>query len=184
MAPVVDLAVYRHGANAVEYSLSSRDSQSSGITLRRIGYTLWLGAALAAGTWHGAQRSAQWMLYSAGVMAALALAAMHLSRSAIVEEAVLVIPSVGVQLRQRRQSGRETRRFIDAADITAVVVNEAISFGDVVYYIAFMRKSQESMSLAFQTFRLRIGLLQEIFRDMEALLFPDGRANEMRIPEA
>ncbi|GLE00972.1 hypothetical protein PINS_up009769 [Pythium insidiosum] len=183
MAPKVDLAVHRHGANIVEYSLSSRDSQRTGMNLQWIGYSLWLGAALAVGAWHEAQRSAAWMLHSAAVMAALAMTTTHFSNNAIVEEAVVVIPSVGVQLCQRRRSGKETRKFIDAADIAAVVVNEAISFGDVVYYIAFMLHSKEHMALAFQHFRLRIALLQEVFLDIEAKLFPNGRASEMRIPK-
>lgn len=41
-------------------------------------------------------------------------------------------------------------QFIDQCDITAVIVNEAITFNNVVYYIAFMIEGQDSMVLAYE----------------------------------
>lgn len=41
-------------------------------------------------------------------------------------------------------------QFIDQCDISAVIMNEAITFNDVVYYIAFMIEGQDSMVLAYE----------------------------------
>lgn len=57
---------------------------------------------------------------------------------------------MGVQLSQRRRNGTTTKRFLNASDISAVVVNEAFVFSDVVYYVAFMVHSQDNMVLAFE----------------------------------
>jgi hypothetical protein len=72
-------------------------------------------------------------------------------------ESVLVVPSLGVQLSRRTRNGATTQRFIDASDISAVVVNEGFVFSDVVYYIAFMVHSKGEMVLAFEVGRDRSG---------------------------
>ncbi|OQR91295.1 hypothetical protein THRCLA_09046 [Thraustotheca clavata] len=91
----------------------------------------------------------------------------------IVEESVLVIPQIGVQLRKKQQNGNEKFMFLEAKCINAVVINEAITFADVIYYMAFLVQNESKMILAFETFRPRVNALEKIFLGTKALLFPD-----------
>ncbi|KAF0712869.1 hypothetical protein AaE_011937 [Aphanomyces astaci] len=91
----------------------------------------------------------------------------------VVEESLLVIPQIGVQLRKKQRNGHETFMFIEATCIKAVVINEAISFSDVIYYLAFLVENERKMVLAFETFCPRIVALQKIYRGTKQLLFPD-----------
>lgn len=50
----------------------------------------------------------------------------------------------------KRLCGLCALQFIDQCDISAVIVNEAITFNDVVYYIAFMIEGQDAMVLAYE----------------------------------
>ncbi|KAF1317859.1 Phosphatidylinositol n-acetylglucosaminyltransferase subunit h, partial [Globisporangium splendens] len=104
-------------------------------------------------------------------------------------ESVLVVPSLGVKLIRKRRNGSRTVKvrsydssFIDRCDICAVVVNEAITFSDVVYSVAFMVEGQASMVLAFETFRPRVAVVQQIFRELKTMLFPNG--TKMRLPSS
>ncbi|OQR97235.1 hypothetical protein ACHHYP_12339 [Achlya hypogyna] len=91
----------------------------------------------------------------------------------IVEESVLVIPEIGVQLRKKRRNGSEKFMFIEAKCIRAVVINEAITFADVIYYMAFLVQNEPKMILAFESFRPRVAALHKIFAGTKTLLFPD-----------
>ncbi|ETV93983.1 hypothetical protein, variant 1 [Aphanomyces invadans] len=71
----------------------------------------------------------------------------------VVEESLLVIPQIGVQLRKKQRNGHETFMFIEATRIKAVVINEAISFSDVIYYLAFLVEDEHKMVLAFEVCR-------------------------------
>lgn len=95
-------------------------------------------------------------------------------------EALLVVPSLGVQLRKTRRNGATFTKvlagqsylsprvvtavgslvrlvrfqFVDARAICAVVIHEAITFADVPYLLAFMVDGQEdNMLLAFEVDR-------------------------------
>ncbi|EQC30024.1 hypothetical protein SDRG_12304 [Saprolegnia diclina VS20] len=91
----------------------------------------------------------------------------------VVEESVLVIPEIGVQLRKKRRNGSEKFMFIEAKCIRAVVINEAITFADVIYYMAFLVQNEPKMILAFESFRPRVHALQKVFLGTKGLLFPD-----------
>ncbi|RLN89725.1 hypothetical protein BBJ28_00023688 [Nothophytophthora sp. Chile5] len=91
-------------------------------------------------------------------------------------------------------------QFVDLSTICAVAVNEAITFSNVVNSLVFMVQGQQEMLLPFeltallpcldagwvmeQTFRPRIAVLQEIYRETKTLLFPDeDGGRKMHLPE-
>ncbi|TYZ64409.1 hypothetical protein PybrP1_007708 [[Pythium] brassicae (nom. inval.)] len=108
--------------------------------------------------------------------------------TAVVEESLLLVPSLGVKLSTRRRNGAVSVRFLDQSDICAVILNEAIVFNDVVYYLAFMVEGQDSMVLAYEAFRPRVAVLQQIFCEVKGALFPDndgdGATRRMRLPSS
>ncbi|KAF0702999.1 Aste57867_7719 [Aphanomyces stellatus] len=99
--------------------------------------------------------------------------------STIIEESLLVIPQIGVQLRKKQRNGHENFMFIEAKCIKAIVINEAISFSDVIYYLAFLVQDESKMVLAFDTFRPRVVALQKIYSGTKHLLFPDDTKMSM-----
>lgn len=58
--------------------------------------------------------------------------------------------------------GRNDTQFIDQSDICAVVLNEAITFNDVVYYLAFMVEGQTDMVLAYEVRTTRSHLFTHV----------------------
>ncbi|TMW62172.1 hypothetical protein Poli38472_009665 [Pythium oligandrum] len=178
MGGQVDLAINVFGAQAVEFALGDADKQGYG--LKVLMSLLWLGVGAAAYVWY--ENKQQLALYGAVGVALLAVALSSISGSAIVQESVLVTPSLGVQLAKRRRNGTTAVRFVDRSEIRAVVVNEAIVFNDVVYYIALMTEKDDNMVLVFEHFRPRVAILQQVFQHMQTTLFPED-AEKMRLPE-
>lgn len=97
-------------------------------------------------------------------------------------------------------------QFLDRSQIKAVVVNETMTFADVVYYLAVMLDGYENMVLPFEVshivgnalnqdgsspclrllfmkeFRPRVTVLQEILTKTQSILFPDQQS--MQFPVA
>lgn len=105
------------------------------------------------------------------------------SGNVIVEESMLVMPSLGVKLSRRRRNGKVTSRFVDQDQICGVAVNEAITFSNVVYSLVLMVKGEDKMVLPYQTFRPRVAVLQEIYSETKKLLFPEHGDRRMHLPE-
>ncbi|KAF1315800.1 Phosphatidylinositol n-acetylglucosaminyltransferase subunit h, partial [Globisporangium splendens] len=185
----VDLRVEVFGNDAVEFCLHrpGADATAASHRSRLSSFALWCLSLVSVYTWRA------WHWRNAGYVACattlLALLLFHSSGAAIIEESVLVVPSLGVKLIRKRRNGSRTVKvrsydssFIDRSDICAVVVNEAITFSDVVYSVAFMVEDQASMVLAFETFRPRVAVVQQIFRELKTMLFPNG--TKMRLPSS
>jgi hypothetical protein len=61
-----------------------------------------------------------------------------------------VIRDMGIQLNRKRFSGLETHLFIEKNKISAVVINEGITCGDVVFYLAIVVRGKNRMILVFE----------------------------------
>jgi hypothetical protein len=71
-------------------------------------------------------------------------------RDQVEEESLLVVQELGVQLNTAYFNGRQRSKFLDLHTIGAVVLNEGISFFEVIFYMAFVIEGQPEMVLAFE----------------------------------
>lgn len=67
-------------------------------------------------------------------------------------ESLTVIQEFGVQIVTTRMNGLKRRIFIERDQIDSLIINEGISFPDVVTYLAFVVKGKEKLLLPFQVF--------------------------------
>ncbi|KAK1937735.1 Phosphatidylinositol N-acetylglucosaminyltransferase subunit H [Phytophthora citrophthora] len=182
-ADKVDLRVRAYGHQGVEFALSGPKSDEN-----RGSFIWWLIAVLlfASG---GVLSTVEWGVSSRchlvlGVLLVISAAwVFQASGSVVVEESMLVVPALGVKLSKRRRSGAVSSKFVDLDKICGVAVNEAITFSDVVYSFVLMVRGQSDMVLPFETFRPRIAVLQDIYRESKALLFPNTGDRKMRLPD-
>ncbi|DBA00621.1 TPA: hypothetical protein N0F65_007750 [Lagenidium giganteum] len=174
----IDVRVQVYGGHAVEYSVHRREIDASSDSWFSLLMTLLMGVFFAQWLQHRDRR----LLHYAAAMAVFVLFLRRSARAAVVAESLLVIPGLGVQLTRRCRSGAKTIKFIDVANIRAVVVNEAITFSQVVYYLAFLVQGEERMILAFESFRPRIAVLQEILRTTRSIVFSDESERRMSLP--
>ncbi|POM74359.1 Phosphatidylinositol glycan, class H [Phytophthora palmivora] len=179
----VMLHVRAYGQQGVEFALSGPKSYE-----KRGSATWWLigvllvssGAVLSTFEW-GVSSPFRPLL---GLMvAALAVWIFQATGNVIVEEAMLVVPALGVKLSKKRRSGAVNSKFVDLDKICGVAVNEAITFSNVVYSLVLMVEGQSDMVLPFETFRPRVAVLQDIYQETKALLFPNGSDRKMRLPD-
>jgi len=68
----------------------------------------------------------------------------------IKQESVYVIRDMGIQLNRRRFIGFQSCRFIEKSKISAVVINEGITCGDIIFYLAILIRGQNKMVLVFE----------------------------------
>jgi len=91
-------------------------------------------------------------------------------RGAVKEESLLVIRQLGVQLTTKFYSGKEDSQFIDNSKIDAVILNEGITCGDIIFYMAFIVKNKQKMVVAFKNLRPRLNPLLEIFNTTRTII--------------
>eukprot|EP00939_MAST-03C_sp_MAST-3C-sp1_P000797 g797.t1 len=116
-------------------------------------------------------------LFFPGVM----LLALRAQYGTIKSESLLTIEEIGVQLTSYYFDGRIDSKFVDKDKIESIVINEGITLCRVVFYMAFLVKSENKMTLAFENLRPRRGALAKIFRGTQASMFGDlGREKTSR----
>ncbi|CAI5702383.1 unnamed protein product [Peronospora effusa] len=181
-ADKVVLRVRAYGQQGVEFALSGPKYNNSR------GTSIWWLISVLLFISGGALSSIEWSVsFSTRLIVGLLLAALaafiyQVSGSVIVEEAMLVVPALGVRLSQKRRSGSMTSKFVDLDTICGVAVNEAITFSNVVYSLVLMVEGQSDMVLPFKTFRPRVTVLQDIYHETKLLLFPNGSDRKMCLP--
>lgn len=101
--------------------------------------------------------------------------------STVTKESLLVMRSVGLQLRTCYFLGGEKTKFIPFIDINDVIINEAITMHHVVYYLAVLVSSNEDRNKTteviplFMSSQPKLKQLIEIKRGCEEVLWnPDG----------
>jgi hypothetical protein len=72
----------------------------------------------------------------------------HLSHFLL--ETVYVIRDMGIQLNRKRFIGFESHYFIEKSKISSIVINEGITYGDIVFYLAIVIHGQNKMTLVFE----------------------------------
>jgi hypothetical protein len=97
----------------------------------------------------------------------------------IKQESVYVIRDMGIQLNRRRFIGFQSCRFIEKSKISAVVINEGITCGDIIFYLAILIRGQNKMVLVFERFLPRLKILQEIYVGIRTILFDDELHEEV-----
>eukprot|EP00126_Sphaerothecum_destruens_P006550 Sdes_comp19414_c0_seq1m10756 len=113
----------------------------------------------------------------------------------VVSESIIVVKGIGIQLTCTYGDGSNSSRFISCDDISAVVINEAISCHSVFYYLAFIIsptptlpstlptplvkfkrkkidfKGTEEVILPFENLFPRLPVLQELHSAINSVLF-------------
>ncbi|KAL4146926.1 hypothetical protein PRNP1_010682 [Phytophthora ramorum] len=180
----VVLRVRVYGQQGVDFALSGPKSYE------KRGTSTWGLIAVFLFTCVGVLSTFKWgtsspsRLVVALLLAAVAAWVFQASGNVIVEEAMLVVPALGVKLSQRRRNGAVVSKFVDLEKICGVAVNEAISFSNVVYSLVLMVEGQNDMVLPFETFRPRVAVVQEIYQETKKLFFPNGSDRKMHLPTA
>eukprot|EP01126_Amoeba_proteus_P042054 TRINITY_DN4557_c0_g1_i1.p1 TRINITY_DN4557_c0_g1~~TRINITY_DN4557_c0_g1_i1.p1 ORF type:complete len:114 (-),score=10.68 TRINITY_DN4557_c0_g1_i1:182-523(-) len=92
-------------------------------------------------------------------------------RGAVMEESLLVIRQLGIQLNTKYYSGREDSQFIDNSKIKHVIINEGITCGDIIFYMAFIVKNKKKMVVAFKHLRPKLCPLEEIWQSTREIIY-------------
>lgn len=91
-------------------------------------------------------------------------------RRRVVEEVVVVMPTLGVQLETVYSSKRVHRRFVPLEKIVAPVINEAVSPVACYFYLALLLRGHDNLELTFLGLRPPLKMLVPIWRSLcEAL---------------
>lgn len=100
----------------------------------------------------------QWVILLYGVVSII------LQQNSVEEEAVVVMPTFGVQLETFYYSGKVHRRFVPLKRILAAVINEAVTPTSCYYYLALLLQDDTKLVLAFQEVRPPLSMLVPIWK--------------------
>nr|PIM02475.1 hypothetical protein TGCOUG_239748B [Toxoplasma gondii COUG] len=105
-----------------------------------------------------------------GLAAGVAVVFFLFRRPYIVEQSLEIVANFGVQLQQKTRWGGIKRQFIDASQVSDVIINEGFRACDVVFYVALLVKDQPSMVVPFQHFPLPLEENLVIYETLHHLL--------------
>ena len=121
-----------------------------------------LGLALCAGGVGLREALGPGGAWLAGAAACAALWAAR-GRRAVREQTLLVCDGVGVQLESANWFGQLVeRRFVDAAQVRAVVINELVTNTNVHYCLQLLVAGRAELEVAFPDFILRLADLKRV----------------------
>ncbi|KAH7433445.1 hypothetical protein KP509_07G070200 [Ceratopteris richardii] len=100
----------------------------------------------------------QWLVLICGLFLLV------LQRNGVEEEAVVVMPTFGVQLETTYFSGKVHRQFVPLKHILAAVINEAVTPTSCYYYLALLVRDDSKLILAFKEVRPPLHMLVPIWR--------------------
>lgn len=98
------------------------------------------------------------------VIVAYGLVSLVLQRNSVEEEAVVVMPTFGVQLETSYYSGKVQRQFVPLKRILAAVINEAVTPTSCYYYLALLLRDDSKLVLAFKELRPPLSVLVPIWK--------------------
>ncbi|CAM6085839.1 unnamed protein product [Calypogeia fissa] len=87
-------------------------------------------------------------------------------RNRVVEEVIVVMPTLGVQLETVYSSKRVHRRFVPLEKIVAPVINEAVSPVTCYFYLALLLRGEDNLELTFLGLRPPLKMLVPIWRSL------------------
>ena len=121
-----------------------------------------LGLALCAGGFGLREALGPGGAWLAGAAACAGLWAAR-GRRAVREKTLLVCDGVGVQLESANWFGQLVeRRFVDAAQVRAVVINELVTNTNVHYCLQLLVAGRAELEVAFPDFILRLADLKRV----------------------
>lgn len=85
-------------------------------------------------------------------------------------ESVTIIRNFGVQLRQVRFSGSESVRFLDKDSIQQVIINDGVLWYGAIYYLAFVVRGHDRLTLAYTHLRPRLPVILRVYRSAQTLV--------------
>ncbi|CCI40626.1 unnamed protein product [Albugo candida] len=176
----MQVEIRAYGSNATEFVVSTSSERSIQILryfceLRN--FMIVMSVGFAAAIWCSTFNMALKWIWSVLVMVCFVYVAsfgfFRLMDWNVQKESILLIPAIGIQLTKHYWNGKKQIRFIDRTHLQAILINEAISFASVYYYIAFVTKtSPDRLILAFEHLRPRVSFLQEIYNSIRTVCFP------------
>ena len=101
----------------------------------------------------------------------LFLLALRIRYGPVESESLMTVEEIGIQLSTVYFDGRTESKFVDIDTIESIVINEGITLCRVVFYMAFIVKFDDKMTLAFENLRPRRRALTKIFRGTRAAMF-------------
>lgn len=101
----------------------------------------------------------------------LVLTTFRLRFGTVRSESLIAIEEVGVQLNTTYFNGRVDSKFVDKSKIEQIVMNEGITLCRVVFYVAFIMKNEDKMTLAFENLRPSLRTLMKVFRGIRSKMF-------------
>ncbi|XP_046371811.2 phosphatidylinositol N-acetylglucosaminyltransferase subunit H-like isoform X1 [Haliotis rufescens] len=92
-------------------------------------------------------------------------------------EVILILPTVGVQLKTEYMLGLKCTKFIDLSHIRDIIINEAITMQSVISYLAVLLKEEKSGKLKtlyplFSNSRYGMDCLTAVYEVSQEKLFP------------
>ncbi|PFH33057.1 hypothetical protein BESB_082560 [Besnoitia besnoiti] len=85
-----------------------------------------------------------------GLAAGVVVLASFLTGPHIVEESLEVVANFGVQLQHTTRWGGVRREFIEASQVSDVIINEGFRVCDIIFYVALLVKDRPNMVVPFQ----------------------------------
>ncbi|KAJ7517682.1 hypothetical protein O6H91_21G035100 [Diphasiastrum complanatum] len=85
-------------------------------------------------------------------------------KNEVTEEAVILMPMLGVQLETSYHSGKVMRRFLPMQKILAAVINEAVTPTTCYFYLALLVREKSELTLVFQEVRPPLDVLISIWK--------------------
>jgi len=69
------------------------------------------------------------------------------------------------------QTSTEKFDFVEKSRIRTVIINEGITCGDIIFYMAFIVEGRNKMMIAFENLRPRRKILLNVFQGTRELVF-------------
>jgi phosphatidylinositol glycan class H protein len=99
------------------------------------------------------------------VPVALLLLRMYIFFAKTIEERVMVIKGYGIFGESRSRLGPAAQFFIAKQNIKHIIINEGITFADIIFYLAVVVAGQDKMVVLFDSLRPKLPILSEVWRD-------------------
>jgi phosphatidylinositol glycan class H protein len=103
---------------------------------------------------------------SVAITVALIVIRIYLLLTKVTVEEVAVMKGFGLFAEAKTRLGRSSYVFIPKQSVNHVIINEGITFVDILFYLAVIVEGRDKMVLLFDNLRPRLPILTEIWRDV------------------
>lgn len=173
VAQVMEQTQSRHGQNLTSVCEWMTDCRYEGIHAFRITVNrsrwgcydllLVLVAILCYSVWDSFAGTFPFLVFATSLV-------FWIKRNRVEQEAVVVMPNLGIQLETVYCSKKVDRRFVSLDRILAPVINEAVTPVTCYFYLALILQDEKDMLLAFENLRPPLKMLSCIWRSIHEAL--------------